>query len=154
MARAELPGTSTRNVPRCVLAPCPACGYGNDPAGFWRQALHSSGPNIGHGHMPHLRTLVLALIMVISVVPIGAIAQSSAPPQSPSQITNPSGAAAPPPKQTVPDRIRKWSRARWQALKEYWSKSKKKWDDCVRQSEARKMSIHEKTHFIDRCMQQ
>jgi hypothetical protein len=110
--------------------------------------------NIGHGHMPHLRALVLALIMVISVVPIGAIAQSSAPPQSPSQITNPSGAAAPAPKQTVSDRIRKWSRARWHALKEYWSKSKKKWDDCVKQSEARKMSIHQKTHFIDRCMQQ
>ena len=104
--------------------------------------------------MPHLRTLVATLIMAISLVPIGAFAQSSAPPQSPSQITNPSGVAAPAPKQTVPGRIRKWSGAQWQALKEYWSKSKKKWDECVKQSETRKMSFHQKKHFIDRCMQQ
>jgi hypothetical protein len=81
----------------------------------------------------HPYALIAALIVVIFVAPI-SFAQNTASPPAPSQVISPSGVNAPAPKPTLSNRIKRWSSAQWEALKEYWSKSQQKWDDCVKRS--------------------
>jgi hypothetical protein len=96
----------------------------------------------------------LAVFVVATLVaPIDSFAQNSASPSAPSQLTAPSGVSTPAPKQALSSKFKTWTRAQWKALKEYWSKSQEMWNDCIKQSQGRKMTNHQTKDFLYQCMQ-
>jgi hypothetical protein len=101
--------------------------------------------------MLRLRALIVVATTVILGASIG-FAQNSASTQAPSQITSPRSVETPAPKRSLSNRIKNWSGAQWNAIKDFWSNSQQKWDACIKESQGRKMSINQRTHFMEECM--
>ncbi len=97
--------------------------------------------------LPILNVAVIALVLG---APIG-FAQNIASP--PAQLTLPREAEPAAPNKTASNKSKTSGGVQWKALQEYWSKSQQKWDACVKESQARKLSTHQGLHFLDECMQ-
>ena len=105
--------------------------------------------------MPYLRTII-ALCATLMLIGAGeCLAQQPAPPPS---LSQPAPAVTAPisPKPAVSTKVKEWTRAQWEALKKRWSKNQREWNDCLRQLEAKKLSVHLSVHngkhFLYDCM--